>query len=300
MAMARIWSICKTLILICLVMGLFWACRNKGAEAASATDQHFTQADYSRHLEQLKKKLPHGGFTIVLEKPFYVIGDGEPAMVRHIATQVVAWAVKRLKSMYFSRDPQHIIDIWLFDGEASYKKHAWELFKDRPDTPFGYSSPHHRALVMNIRTGTGTLVHEIVHPFIRSNFPQCPAWFNEGLASLYEQCTGHGNHIIGLTNWRLAGLQRAIHKNALPSFKALMALNEEGFYTQDPGTNYAQSRYLCYYLQEKGVLIRFYHRFLKNRGQDPTGLKTLKQILKIKDMAAFQNEWQQFVLTLKF
>jgi len=28
------------------------------------------------------------------------------------------------------------------------------------------------------------LVHEIVHPFMRANFPECPAWFNEGLASL--------------------------------------------------------------------------------------------------------------------
>ena len=40
---------------------------------------------------------------------------------------------------------------------------------------------------MNISTGGGTLVHEIVHPFVAANFPNCPAWFNEGLGSLYEQ-----------------------------------------------------------------------------------------------------------------
>jgi len=47
-------------------------------------------------------------------------------------------------------------------------------------------------------------VHEIVHPFMAANFPDCPAWFNEGLASLYEQSSERDGKIIGLTNWRLA------------------------------------------------------------------------------------------------
>ena len=51
---------------------------------------------------------------------------------------------------------------------------------------------------MNIDTGGGTLVHEIVHPFIAANFPECPAWFNEGLASLYEQCGDHRGPDLGL------------------------------------------------------------------------------------------------------
>ncbi len=289
------------LVLALLIPGIcfFWACGDQGAEAVGGV-QGFTDADYARHLKELKKKIPGTGFTIVQQKPFYVVGDGDPAAIQHIAGNVVAWAVKRLKNMYFSKDPEHIIDIWLFDGEQSYKKHAWQIFRERPDTPFGYSSPRHRALVMNIRTGTGTLVHEIVHPFIRANFPACPPWFNEGLASLYEQCTSRGNLIIGLTNWRLAGLQQAIRKNILPTFNTLMALNKEQFYNKDPGTNYAQSRYLCYYLQEKDKLTEFYNQFRKNKKQDPTGWQTLKKILKTTDMTAFQQNWQQFVLRLQF
>ena len=49
---------------------------------------------------------------------------------------------------------------------------------------------------MNISTGGGTLVHEIVHPFIQSNFPNCPSWFNEGLGSLYEQCRERNGKIV--------------------------------------------------------------------------------------------------------
>jgi hypothetical protein len=59
---------------------------------------------------------------------------------------------------------------------------------------------------MNIQTGGGTLVHEIVLPFMEANFPQCPPWFNEGLGSLYEASSERDGEIIGLLNWRLKGL----------------------------------------------------------------------------------------------
>jgi hypothetical protein len=153
---------------------------------------------------------------------------------------------------------------------------------------------------MNIATGTGTLVHEIVHPFVRANFPKCPAWFNEGLGSLYEQCGEREGHIVGYTNWRLAGLQRAIKLNAVPSFKELTGTTDYGFYGEDKGTNYAQARYLCYYLQEKGKLTKFYRDFVANQKDDPTGYMTLAKTLGEKDMADFQRKWEEFVTRLTF
>ena len=153
---------------------------------------------------------------------------------------------------------------------------------------------------MNIRTGGGTLVHEIVHPFMRANFPKCPSWFDEGLASLYEQCREENEQILGSTNWRLKGLKRAILANRVPAFKTLTATTRYEFYNEDPGTNYSQARYLCYYLQEKKLLRKYYHTFKKNYAQDPTGYKTLQAILSTNDMKKFKREWQRFVLNLKF
>jgi hypothetical protein len=153
---------------------------------------------------------------------------------------------------------------------------------------------------MNIATGGGTLVHEIVHPFIASNFPDCPSWFNEGLASLYEQAHDREGHIAGLTNWRLRGLQAAIRDRKLPSFEKLCSTTTGEFYDRDRGTNYAQSRYLCYYLQEQGLLVKFYRAFRENVGHDPTGIETLKTILGEDDLAAFQKRWQTYVLKLEY
>jgi hypothetical protein len=153
---------------------------------------------------------------------------------------------------------------------------------------------------MNIATGGGTLVHEIVHPFMRANFPECPDWFNEGLASLYEQSEDRGGHIRGRTNWRLAGLQQAIRDGNLSSFEGLTATTADQFYNQDRGSNYAQARYLCYYLQERGLLVKFYQEFVAGRKDDPTGYKTLQKVLGEKDMAAFQKRWEAYVLGLRF
>jgi hypothetical protein len=260
----------------------------------------FTNADYAQHIMALSNRVPNSAFTVVLQRPFVVVGDESPAVVRRRSVGTIKWAADKLKQDYFKKDPAEIIDIWLFKNEKSYKKYAREIFGDRPDTPFGYYSHEHRALIMNIGTGGGTLVHEIVHPFVNSNFPECPAWFNEGLASLYEQCRQEDGRIWGLTNWRLSGLQGDIRAGRISSFEALTHTNEGEFYRCDKGNNYAQARYLCYYLQEKGLLVRFYHEFHSNRQKDPTGYETLEKVLGEQDMAAFQKRWEQFVLKLTF
>jgi hypothetical protein len=256
--------------------------------------------DMGAHVAALRKKVP--AFTIVEQAPFVVIGDEPAAMVQLRATRIVKWAVDLLKRDYFAKDPEEIIDVWLFKDKESYDKHTLEIFGDKPDTPYGYYSQHHRALIMNIATGGGTLVHEIVHPYMRANFPGCPPWFNEGMGSLYEQSMEKDGRIRGLTNWRLPRLQQGIKAGRLQSFEQLTALNTADFYGEAGGYSsyYGQSRYLCYYLQEKELLVRFYREFVANAKDDPTGFKTLQKVLGEPDMVEFQKKWEAYVATLEF
>jgi hypothetical protein len=258
----------------------------------------FTAADFASHVEQLKKKLPSKEFSIVIQRPFVVIGDGGAAAVKEDAEGTVKWAVDKLKQDFFTKDPKEILDIWLFKDADSYQKNTILLFGEKPGTPYGYYSSAHKALIMNIETGGGTLVHEIVHPFMEANFPACPPWLNEGLGSLYEQSGEVDGHIHGYTNWRLPGLQQAIKEGTVPSFKMLTAMNANAFYNDDKGANYGQSRYLCYYLQEKGLLIKFYREFYLHQKSDPTGYKSLQKILGEPDMERFKRKWQRYVLGL--
>ncbi|MCE9554092.1 MAG: C39 family peptidase [Planctomycetes bacterium] len=266
--------------------------------APPRTVQH-SEAALAQHMMKLKKKLPEG-FSVVIQRPFVVVGDDPQREVERRAKDTVRWSVDLLKQDYFQRDPQDIIDIWLFKDKRSYEQHTTKIFGDKPTTPYGYYSPAHKSLIMNISTGGGTLVHEIVHPFMATNFPACPSWFNEGLASLYEQTGSRDGHIIGRTNWRLPGLQRAIRGRGLGSFEQLCSTSTREFYEDPRGTNYAQARYLCYYLQEQGKLQEFYRRFSREAAEDPTGFETLKSVLGEKDMLSFQKRWEKNVLALEF
>jgi hypothetical protein len=281
-----------------------------GITPATLTSRAFTDVDFTRHIQQLKAEIkekvtnpdprgPAAQFSFVIQPPFVVIGDETKAAVQEHAEGTVRWAVSRLKQDFFPNDPKEILDIWLFKDAASYEKHARLLFGETPTTPYGYYSRAHKSLIMNINTGGGTLVHEIVHPFMEANFPACPPWLNEGMGSLYEQCGDADGHIHGFTNWRLPGLQRAIRSKGVPSFKDLTAMDENAFYNEDKGVNYAQARYLCYYLQQEGLLVKFYREFHARQKEDPGGYLTLQKILAESDMDAFKTKWEKYVLGLR-
>jgi hypothetical protein len=264
----------------------------------SSASTTFTKADFDQHILQLKPRLPSKDFSIVVQPPFVVIGDEPHNVLKERAGETIKWAVEKLKQDFFPNDPSEILDIWLFKNELSYQKHTSLLFNDKPSTPYGYYSRAHKALIMNIATGGGTLVHELVHPFMEANFPACPSWLNEGMGSLYEQCAERDGHIYGFVNWRLPGLQEAVKAGNVPSFKELTSLDTSQFYSDNRGVNYAQARYLCYYLQEKGLLVKFYRRFHANHRNDPTGYKTLTAVLGNPNMDRFKKNWEKYVLEL--
>ena len=249
-------------------------------------------------LAALRERFEARGWTVRAEPPFAVVGDGSPAQVERHASTTIRWAVRLLEAAYFEAPPDTIITVYLFETSESYERHVLELFGEAPGTPYGYYSPSDRALVMNIGTGGGTLVHEIVHPYMAANFPACPNWFDEGLASLYEQSAELEGRIVGLTNWRLAGLQDALRAGTVPSFEALCT-SGGGFYSADPGTNYAQARYFCYWLQEQGLLGDFYRSFRAGVAGDPSGYATLTRFVGM-DVDAFFKRWSAFTLGLSY
>ncbi|HSK02804.1 MAG TPA: hypothetical protein VK932_16245 [Kofleriaceae bacterium] len=279
--------------------------RRAGAERAEQVARAgatFSSADYAEHVRKLRERLRARGLghlQIRIEVPFVVAGDGTPEELER-SLETVRWARDKLEQDFFARRPSKILDVFLFQTAASYERGVEALTGDAPGTPYGFYSSAHGGLFMNISTGGGTLVHEIVHPYVEADFPSAPPWLNEGLGSLFEQSAERDGHIVGRTNWRLAGLQRAIARYALPSFRTLTGLGSAAFYDDERGTNYAQSRYLLYYLQEQGLLRDFYRAFRAARAKDPTGYATLVQLLGERDMAAFQRRWAQYVAALRF
>jgi hypothetical protein len=244
----------------------------------------------------LEARLGGQGFTVVVEPPFVVIGDEPPATVRHHAGGILRWSIRLLEAEYFKARPTKLIEIWLFRNEQSYRRGAKKFFGDEPDTPYGYYSSEHDAMVMNIGPGAGTLVHEVVHPYVEANFPQAPAWFNEGLASMYERPSEHHGHIVGLPNWRLPNLKKEIRDATLPAMTRLLGTTRDEFYGA-PFDAYAYARYLLLYLQDHGKLTRFYAAFVAD-ASDPTGRAALEAVLGEK-LDAFEPKWRAWAVALK-
>ena len=260
----------------------------------------FTDAEYTAHRRALETKLAKHGMSrleIRVEDPFVVVGDGTVEQLER-TSRTVRWAADKLEQDFFTKRPAKILDIYLFQTAASYEQGVEALTGEAPTTPYGFYSPTQGAMFMNIATGGGTLVHEIVHPYVEADFPAAPTWLNEGLGSLFEQSSERDGHIIGLTNWRLAGIQQAIRRRGVPALKELTAMTQKQFY--DSASSYGHARYLMYYLQEHGLLRRFYAAFRAARAKDPTGYATLVDVLRVSDVPAFQRTWESYVGALTF
>lgn len=250
--------------------------------------------DYQHHLRQIEAQVG-SGFHFAIEPPFVLVSDQSAADFKDSRENTVRWAVRLLRQDFFEKDPSHIITVYLFYGRESYLAHAKEFFDEQPDTPFGYYSRMDQALIMNIDTGNGTLVHEIVHPFMEANFPDCPAWFDEGLGSLFERSTERDGHLVGLVNWRLRELHRGMRRNHVVPLADLIATSSAEFYENPHGMHYAEARYLLYYLQEQGKLHEFYRRFVANSADDPTGANTLCSVMGVADLDQLQTHWLEYV-----
>ena len=80
----------------------------------------------------------------------------------------------------------------------------------------------------------------------------------------------------------------------------MMGTTQNEFYGAKSGIYYAEARYLCYYLQEKKKLRAFYREFHANAESDAGGLKSFQKVTGVKDMKAFQKQWEAWVMTLRF
>lgn len=248
-------------------------------------------------LEQWKPKLEAEKLRFLIAPPFVIAGDGSMAQLRGYRHHTIVAAMQALEKAYFDRPPQEPILILLFESDEPYRRLSKKWFGSGDVPHFGYYRHSQRVMVMNVATGTGTLVHELTHALIEPDFPGVPSWFNEGLASLYEQCVLEPDSIRGLVNWRLPALQKAIRENKLRSIEQLIGDND--FYRTDlVGLNYAQARYLLFYLQEKHLLRDFYRHFRDHVTDDPDGLKSLRQVISPQPLAEFEQDWRKWVLEL--
>jgi len=97
-------------------------------------------------------------------------------------------------------------------------------------------------------------------------------------------------------NWRLAGLQEVVRAGKLNSLATM--LESPHFRGPGEGTNYAQARYFCLYMQEQGVLTDFYRAFRARHADDPRGIQALAEVFPHTSIEELDKDFQSWVLNL--
>jgi hypothetical protein len=292
-------------IIFLSIIFVFISCKSKSGEVnkpvevfkASGASDTITY-DYTDRINELKKILS-GDFILKGHNCFLIASNLSETESQRIIDNTIESAEVCFYNNYFEKKPDEVITIFLFKDDKTYRYWANKLYGDTDLSRFGYYKPSKKTMLMNINTGGGTLVHEMTHSFVRYDFPEIPAWFNEGLGSLYERCSMNNNEILGHTNWRLPELQDAIKSGTYTSLDLLINTTEEEFYGYESSLNYAQARYLCQYLQEKKLLKKFYKIFRDNYDKDKSGKTFLEEVTKMK-LADLDYTYVEWVKTLKY
>jgi hypothetical protein len=237
---------------------------------------------------------------LIVRPPMVIAGDMDEDDLETWHKETIGPAAAAMANRYFERAPDEPITVLLFEKESSYNHYAEKLYGDRNVSIYGYYKPRERVLVMNIGTGGGTLVHELTHALADFDFPKIPDWFNEGLASLHEQCRfrddDDGPWIEGLENWRLPGLQKAIRGKRVGTLKSLVEGRD--FRGAHEGLNYAQARYFCLYMQRHDVLEDFYRRFREHQADDPRGAASVLAMFPTLTWDDLDKDFREWALEL--
>ncbi|MEX2113073.1 MAG: hypothetical protein WD845_07795 [Pirellulales bacterium] len=268
-------------------------------EPVSAPASDGMQQACRRTAERLRARA--GGALRVIERPPFVIGGdlGEDELAACHA-ETIAPAVQAMQCRYFRSRPHQPVTVLLFAGEASYNRYSREWYGDSDVSVYGYYKPNERTLLVNHATGNGTLLHELTHALFDFEMDDPPVWLNEGLASLHEQCRfradDDGPWIEGLVNWRLEGLQTVIRQGRLRSLVELV--EERDFRGPLVGTNYAQARYFCMYLQQQRRLADFFRDFRDHRSDDAAGAAAIVRAMHGQSWDELDRDFQRWVLEL--
>ena len=134
--------------------------------------------------------------------------------------------------------------------------------------------------ILTIQTGI-ILTHEFTHALhhadqIAHNQTH-PTWIKEGLATLFETSQLLDGRLKPLHNFRLRAIQQAVRQDRTIPLRTFLGMRQSEFMNQST-TCYPQSRYLMWYLHEKGLLKAWYDAYTATYSQDRTGGLALEAV----------------------
>ncbi len=234
--------------------------------------------------------------TVLIRPPFVLAGDMPEDVLERLYRDVVQPTERALNVGFFDANPTEPITIVAFAKEAGFRHFARRIDRRQSDSYYGYYLRSHRRLVVNVSTGAGTLAHELTHALAHFDFPNMPEWFDEGLASVFEQSefSDTGHRLTGTDNWRVHQVLRALHDNRLRKTDELV--QGRSVRANHESIDYAHARYICLFLQEQQLLEPFYRKLRSRVEIDPSGWQTLREVVASETASDIDADFRHWVV----
>lgn len=235
--------------------------------------------DYSTVINEHSKILPEG-MSVTKFRQFVIFSDLNEELTYSLIDNDVRFTIESMTSKFVNKTPDVVTPVYLFENLDKYKNFVLTNYdiKEFDISPYGFYKISKNVIVIRFVSWKGSIKHELTHRFIQSDFPETPSWFDEGFASLNEKSTFKEGALTGDFSFRIIPLRRALYEGSYTDLQHLMETNDDELYGKRTSYYYAQSRYLLMYLQQAGLLEKYYKYFRDNFKKDPSGIKQLQEI----------------------
>lgn len=190
--------------------------------------------------------------------------------------------------------PMHIVLLTQEDGPAMLERGIG-----------GYFNPQTNQLICGDIPGmtlnrANVVVHEFTHALHfadqAARGQPHPIWLIEGLGSLFESSVVVDDRLLPRHSARLATVQAAVRRGQALPWRRIMQLSHSSF-MEVADLAYAQSRYMLFYMWEKGLLKRFYDEYTQTSSfqGDRTALESF-EIAFGRPIDEVERDWKAWVL----
>ena len=195
-----------------------------------------------------------------------------------------------LKQSYFAKDPPVIIDVWLFKDKESYETNAKKLFGKTPDTPYRILFRRAQRLGdehLDRRRDADPRDRASLH---RGEFSRVPFLVQR---RAWPRSTSNAARRTAKSTATPTGVWPACRRrSARRKFrrsKSSVRPRPRSFTTRTKARTTPKPDICAITFSRKALLKTFYKKFRANSAKDPTGYKTLQEVLGRKGtMEEFQ------------
>lgn len=181
-----------------------------------------------------------------------------------VLTDYVRAFYEQVYPRFYLYEPRRPFRIVYFATGAEYREATGS-------PAYGFYRPGEHVLYTYLKSGHGTLWHELIHAFASENaeYSLTPQWFSEGFASFYEMAfLIDGRVSEGYTNWRLPPMQVDLRADRVAPLRVALLRPRFRMLDRDvtPAESrdraagqygYAEARFLFCYLWMHGHLETF-------------------------------------------